>query len=214
MSMCRARVGVLLTLAALGVCREVGGQAVGGGPVGAVLAYDMEDLNALGQWLGDRELRCTLDPSLSFGEVVTSLRFRRILETAGGGRVYLGDLAVSGGNSWSCVMLVQNGATSVVTRMGASGAPAGCSSRSVIPDAASLEFLSTMLLQPTAEAQQAIAAELQAHKLVELRVAHPLTARTPGHFVELYFDGDNPSPSLVVSGELLSGVVSNVHVSR
>lgn len=214
MSMCRAMVGVLLILAALGVCREVGwAQTVGGDVVGSVFAAELTDLDALNSCLNARELRVCLDPLLAAGASISELSFSLLSELPDGDKIYLGSLT-AGTMQWSFVHYVPSATgLSPVTyvRAGVAG-PVAHVQGSVVPDSPGLALIDAVFSNAPPSIQQVCLNEFAADKVTGIRVTRSGVAQRVTHYrLELFFGGER-APRLVVGADCTAGVLSNLAV--
>ncbi|MGE3165851.1 MAG: hypothetical protein AB7O52_13175 [Planctomycetota bacterium] len=213
MSTSRKLVAVLLTLAALGVLRDVGwAQTDGGDVVGAVLARDFADLDALSASLSSPELRTQIDPLLAAGGVVDQLSFNLFFESPAGDKIYFGSLSV-GALTWSWVHFQPSGSGLAATTYVRANASAAVHVKGhVVPDSVGLEMIATVLSHPPAAIAQPCAAEMSMRKLTGLRVVRSSGTQRVTHYrLELFFGGEG-TPKVVIGADCTAGVLSNVAV--
>lgn len=201
MSTSRKLLSIMLVLAGVvGLLRWGSGQVDGGGPIGALLIHDFDDLDAFASFLRSPDIQAHVGPALLSGDSVADLSFVCFSKSLQGDRVYLSTLALTS-STWHSVHYVPaNGANPTTYARGPF--PGMSNVRPVVGSHTGFQFLVHAIGQPPPTIRQAYITKLSDAKLTGLRVKEsPFGSRSTHYQVELFFDGDQQAPKLTVGAD-------------
>lgn len=195
---------VLVLAGVVGSLRWGTGQVDSDGGLGSVVAYDVEDLDALAECLADRNLQAQLSPFFTAGASITDLSFRRFSQGPAGDRAYVGLLTV--GSCGLSFVHYRPGVGQVgTTYLRGSTAFAANARRVIVPDQTGVDFLAYALASANQTARQAYITLLGSAPLTGLRVQRTLVGANGVHYrLELYFDDDTTAPKAAFGADVTS----------